>query len=507
MHSTTFWKTAIPVGMVAVLISGCSGSSDPDASPGGAGGSGETLRVNFGYLPENWSPGQEMEGGPLRIVYETLLAPGDGGQPGPFLATDYELTPEDLTLHLREGVTFHDGEPFDADAVAANVALVKDSATAYSGALGAIESVEVVDDLTIRFDLSRPTPSLPQTLTTRTLPIGSPAAIEDGSIAEHPVGTGPWAYNADASVIGTRLSFEGFEDYWGDVPAFANIELFNIVEEEARAAALQSGEIDVSDMDLKTAETLGEGFEHLAYPAIRNNVTFFDRGPGGIFESTELRQAVCYAIDAQQMADLDGEGGVAATQHFVEGEYGYNPDIEGLMTDLDRAKDLYAEAGSPTVNTEMLAAPYNSTQIEIYMTQASEIGDFSVTVTQVPPPQFNGEWNSGRYPLGLGANDQLTPYEWYTTWFAAGAPANPSGAESDELAAAAEAAIAAGDSDEAEGLWGEVTRIISEEALTCAHAQGMEILAWNPDTVTGVAAPAELWEPKLLPFRDLAPAQ
>ena len=365
MRKRTLWKTAVPLGLAAVMLAGCAGGASTDPDPGTDAtdegqASDATLRVNFGYHPENWSPGQEMEGGPLRIVYETLLAPGEDGFPEPFLATGYELTDEDLTLELREGVTFHDGTPFNADAVAANVDFVKNSATAYSGVLAAIESVDVIDDHTVRFNLTGPTPSLPQTLTTRTLPIGSPAAIEDGSIAQHPVGTAPWAYSADTSVVGTRLDFQAFPDYWGDSVGFGSIELFNIVEEEARAAALQSGEIDVTDLDLKTAETLGDGFESLNYPAIRNNVHFFDRGPGGIFESLELRQAVCYAIDAQQMADLDGEGGVAATQHFTEGEIGYNAAIEGYMPDLERAQELYAAAGSPTVNTEMIFFFYYS---------------------------------------------------------------------------------------------------------------------------------------------------
>lgn len=510
MKQRPAWKAVVPIGIAALVLTGCAGgggtaSPDPSGSDD-ATATDATLRINFGYHPENWSPGQEMEGGPLRIVYETLLAPGDDGRPAPLLATEYELTPEAMTLELREGVTFHDGEPFDAEAVAANVELVQGAATAYSGALSTIESVEVLDEHSVRFNLSAPTPSLPALLTSRTLPIGSPAAIEDGSIAQHPVGTAPWAYDEAASVMGTRLTFDRFDGYWGDQPAFSTIELFNIVEEEARAAALQAGEIDLSDMDMVTAETLGEGFEHLAYPAIRNNVTFFDRGPGGMFESQELRQAVCYAIDVPQWAEIDGEGAIDATQHFTEGESGYSDEIEGYPFDLGRAQELYAAAGSPSIQAEMVAAPYNSRQIEVYATQLAELGDVSITVTQVPPPQFNSEWNTGRYPLGLGAHDQASPFEWYSTYFAADAPANPSGVESSELAAAAEAAIAAGDSEEAAELWGDAMRIISEEALSCAHLQGTEVLAWSADAVAGVEAPAELWEAKLVNFRDITPA-
>jgi len=303
------------------------------------------------------------------------------------------------------------------------------------------------------------------------------------------------------------MAFTAFEDYWGETPGFANIELYAIEEAESAAAALVSGEIDISDVEVTALPRFeGSSVETLQYPAIRNNLFFFDRGEGGTFESVELRQAVCTAINVPQMIDVEGEG-EAATQHFAEGELGYNSEITGYPFDLDEAQSLYTEAGSPSVSVEMVAAPYNSQQIEIYMTQASELGEFTVSVQTLPPPQYNGEWNSGRYPLGLSSNDESTPFEWYSAWFSAEAPGNPSGVESDELKAAADAAIAAGDSDEAEDLWADVTKIIADEALTCAHLRGVETIAWNSSAVSGVSAPDELWEPKLVNYRELTPAE
>lgn len=499
-----FIRVAVPLAAAALVLSGCSAQSEETSDePSGDA----TLRVNFGQFPENWSPGQEMEGGPLRIPYETLLVPGEDGEPAPYLATEWELTPEALTLTLRDDVTFHDGEPFNAEAVKANVELVRDGATAYSGPLQVVESVEAVDEYTVRLNLTGPTPSLPTTLTSRVLPIGSPAAIADGSIAQHPVGTSPWAYDEASSTIGTRMAFTHFDEYWGEEPGFANVELYAITEPEAAAAALLSGEIDVTDTEIEVLPRFeGTEVETLQYPAIRNNLFFFDRGPGGVFESLELRQAFCSAIDVQQMIDVTGEG-EAATQHFSEGEQGYNADITGYPTDVDAAQALFAEAGSPAVNVEMVAAPYNAQQIEIYMEQVRDaLGDVNVTVSTLPPPQYNSEWNSGRFPLGLSSNEEQTPFEWYSAWFAAGAPGNPSGLESEALSAAAAAAIAAGDSADADALWAEVTKIIADEALTCGHARGVETIAWNTATVSGVDAPIESWEPKSVNYRELTPA-
>lgn len=496
-----------PLAVTGLLLSGCTAGTDPAPTETSAGANDATLRVNFGQFPENWSPGQEMEGGPLRIPYETLLTRGEDGSIQPFLASAWELTPEALTLTLRDDVTFHDGTPFDAEAVKANVELVRESATAYSGPLQAISSVDVVDPHTVRLNLAAPTPSMPTTLTTRVLPIGSPAAIADGSIAQTPVGTSPWAYDDASSVIGTRMVFSEFEDYWGEAPGFGNVELYSIAEPEAQAAALVAGEIDVTDTEYEVFPRFeGTSIETVEYPAIRNNLFFFDRGAGGVFESTDLRQAICSAIDVDQMSQVAGEG-ERATQHFAEGELGYNPEIEGYPTDAAAAESLFAAAGSPAVDVEMVSAPYNNRQISIYMEQvAAVLPEVSVTVTQLPPPEYNGTWNSGRYPLGLSSNEEQTPFEWYRAWFAADAPGNPSGLESAELKAAADAAIAAGDAPEAEALWAEVTQVIADEALTCAHWRAPELLAWNSETVSGVAAPVEPWEPKSVNYRELTPA-
>src|SRR5690606_7772848 len=172
------------------------------------------------------------------------------------------------------------------------------------------------------------------------------------------------------------------------------------------------------------------------------------RGPGGVFEDVDVRKAVCTAIDTTVVAELEPDWQVR-TQHFAENEQGYNALITGYEHDLEAAKELYEKAGSPAIDVEMLATSFNENQMKIYAEQAGEIG-VQITVQSAPPPQYFSEWNSGKYPIGLGGNDELTPYDWYRSWFAADAPGNPSGAESDELEAAAAKAIAAGNSEGAD---------------------------------------------------------
>lgn len=251
------------------------------------------------------------------------------------------------------------------------------------------------------------------------------------------------------------------------------------------AGALASGQIDVT---IAQPEQIGQleattGVKTVSYPTIRNNVMFFDRGPGGVFADVRVRQAACYAMDESVTGkQVSAE---PRTQHFAENEAGYNADIDGYPHDLDKAKSLMAQAGNPSVSGTVLAAPFTETENQVYADQMSDIG-ITISVQVVPPPQFFSQWNSGKYPIGLASNDELTPFDWYRAWFAADAPGNPSGVESPKLKAAADKAIAAGQSDEAKALWADVTKIVADEALTCSHLAGAEVIAYQSNKVAGV---------------------
>lgn len=497
-------KTTVSVLTVmatTVAMVGCQGSESSSTED-------STLSVNYAGFPESWAPGAEMEPGYQRVPYENLVALNSEGEVSPVLATDWEQTDTELTLTLREDVTFHDGTPFNAEAVKTNLEFVRDGDGPYSGPLQVIETIEAVDEHTVRLALTEPTPSLLTTLSTRSAPMASPTAIEEGTVTENPVGTGPWAFDSEASTQNTR-TFQQFDDYWGgsDSVDFATIELNAIEDSNTAVGALSSGELDILSVEPQALERVegSAGIESLSYPAIRNNVVFFDRGPGGVFEDADVRRAACYAINTDALPDATADI-TPSDQHFAEGEPGYNPDVNSYSQDLDRAEELLEEAGNPDLSVEAMAAPFTESQLQIYASQLSEAG-IEMDVQVAPPPQFFSEWSSGQFPMGMGSHDELTPYDWYKAWFAADAPGNPAGVESDELAEAAEAAIDAGTSEEADELWAEVTGIIADEALACAHATSEETIAWSSERVQGVEAPTQPWEPNLINYTELSPAE
>jgi len=504
----TVMKILVPLSIAGLLLTGCGGGGG--SADGGAAAASDTLRVNWGGFPESWEPGsQAMEPGYMRVPYETLVLREKDGTILPNLATEWEFGEgaTSLALTLRDDVTFHDGTPFDAEAVKTNIEYVRDVVGGqFGGPLAAVEAIEVVDETHVSLTFSRPFSTFLDLLSQRNLPMGSPAAIADGSIKTNPVGTGPWAYDESASTTGTKMVFSEFEDYWGEEPGFPNVELYAIADPTAAAAAVISGDVDLSDVEEETIPTLeaAGNIDTFDYPAIRNNVVFFDRGEGGVFADPKARQAFCYAFDGQAAADLTG--GETATQHFIDGEVGYNPDITGYETSIDKAKELWAELGNPAVDIEWPAAPFNEQEVTVRAENANQLPNVNITVQSLSVPQFVSTWNSGQYPLGIGNHAQITPADWYGSWFSETAPSNPSKTVSDELKALATDAQRSGGSPEADEKWQAALKQISDEALVCSHAIGVELIAYNTDRVADVNPAIQVWEQKLVDLRAITPA-
>ncbi|MDX2377525.1 ABC transporter substrate-binding protein [Microbacterium sp. LRZ72] len=504
-------KFLVPFTLAGVLLAGCAGGgtdtsddssdSQPPSEPTG------TLRINWGSVPSSWAPGARTEPGMMYIPYESLVQLGENYEILPNLATEWVEDETSLTLTLRDDVTFHDGTPFNAEAVKTNIEYVRDNPGSYSGPLQVVESVEVVDEYTVQINFSAPAPSFLTMLTRNNVLIASPAAIEDGSIVENPVGTGPWAYDAGSSVEGTRWMFTLNEDYWGEQVYFENVEAFGIEDDTAAVGALLNDEIAVTDVENDQQPRI-EGVANIdsyEYPAVRNNVVFFDRAPGGVFGDANVRKAMCYAMDVAGLTEVPNQSLIdSPQQHFLEGDPGYNPDIAGYPPNLEEAQAVLDGA---TVEATFPAAVFLKGQLEYLADNMNQLDGVEVSVQDLAIPDFQSTWNSGQYALGVGQNAEMTPFDWYQAWFAEDSGQNPSGYESPELKAAADAAIAAGSSEEADALWQEVMKvIIDDEALACAFAVGGQTIGWDTNDVAGVQPPPSLpYSVNVVDYRSIYP--
>jgi peptide/nickel transport system substrate-binding protein len=299
---------------------------------------------------------------PAFHIYEglTMFEPGTT-TPIPGLATSWEATEDGLewTFSLQEGVTFHDGTPFNADAVVFNFERWWDTDNPYN--LGAdqfgywdymfqgfkgetlddgspksvLAGVEAVDDMTVKLILTRPNASLLNTLTMENFRFASPAAVqEQGDIyatAEGlAVGTGP--FKVDEWVKEDHLTLARNDDYWGELPTLDKIVYRVIPDTTAAFLALQAGDIDMQSMwavasdDIAVAES--DPNLKVAYnPAFNVGYLGLNHGKEWL-QNLNVRMAIAHAIDKQAIVDaLYAGDAVTASQFQPQALWGYNNDI------------------------------------------------------------------------------------------------------------------------------------------------------------------------------------
>ena len=217
---------------------------------GVAAAQGDTIRIATSLAQNSLAPG-EATGLPDATVIRTMFEGLVGFQDGELvneLAESWEAN-EDATVytfHLREGVTFHDGTPFDAQAVKDYYDWVMDESSVAArarGQLAAMESVEVVDDLTVNIHLSEPNGAFVFLLATSNARIASPTSVREfgSDITRHPVGTGPFRFVSWTE--GQNVIVERNPDYWGEPAQVERLEFVVVNNAATRVAMLQSGEV------------------------------------------------------------------------------------------------------------------------------------------------------------------------------------------------------------------------------------------------------------------------
>lgn len=282
-------------------------------------------------------------------IYNGLLKMTEAGEAVPDLAESWEIS-EDGTVYdftLREGVTFHDGAELDAQAVKTSFDRLLDeerntSASAYFQPI--IESVEAVDERTVRFILNEPFAPFLNTLAHAAGHIISPQAIGN-NLDQNPAGTGP--YRLSEWVRGERLVLERFDDYFEGPAPMARIEYRIVPEASTRIALLETGEADVTlrvSPDEVARLQDATGIKLISTPTARAMFMAINttRAP---FDDIRVRQAINYAVPVRQLTDaLIGSDAPQLDSPLAPNVFGYVP-TRTYDYDPERAQELLAEAG------------------------------------------------------------------------------------------------------------------------------------------------------------------
>jgi peptide/nickel transport system substrate-binding protein len=315
----------------------------------------QVLGINMRVPPTDLDPQRESAASGKMVlgnVFDRLVSLDSNMDVVPELAEDWDISDDGLTytFYLEEGVTFHDGTPFNADAVKFSFERLIDPETGsgFFGDYEMIDSIEVIDDSTVEFTLDYAHAPFMRRLAMTEAGIVSPSAVEElgADFSSQPVGAGPFI--VDEWVSGERLVLVRNEDYWRELPTLERVNFSFIAEEQARIAALLAGDTDFDTVVPPSLLSMVEADPNMVVergPSLFPEwVAFNVEEPP--FDDVLVRRAVGYATDVDTIIEEIFLGvGVRSTQPVAPGVYGYDDTIEPIPYDPAMAEDLLAQAG------------------------------------------------------------------------------------------------------------------------------------------------------------------
>jgi peptide/nickel transport system substrate-binding protein len=307
----------------------------------------------------------------------------------PQLGLSYETSADgkEMTIKLRPGVKFHDGEPLDAEAAKFSLERHLTMPTSFrKPELAALDHVEVVDPLTIKLVLKTPYSPLIAQLTDRAGMMVSPKAVKEAGdkFGLHPVCAGP--YKFVERVQQDRIVFEKFADYWNKDNVFIDRVVFQpIVDSTVRLANLKSGGLnliervlatDIKDVRADSRLKLSAALE-LGYMGLTINIGN-DKNKGPLSQSEKIRQALDLSIDRDAINQVVFNGEFAPGNQWISPEHPYYQKAFPVpKRDLAKAKTLMKEAGFPlpvSVDLMVPKGPENEAVAQVMQSMASEAG-------------------------------------------------------------------------------------------------------------------------------------
>jgi peptide/nickel transport system substrate-binding protein len=519
LGGTTLLRLLALLAVLGLLAAACGGDDDGDSAGGGGDdgdkGAREFEREDAGEpqrggtivygveadTSQPWTPAQSLCAISchqiFKSVYDSLTVPDEEGIAQPNLLERFESN-EDFTewrLYPRSGITFHDGAPFDAEAIRVNLQDHLDSSLT-AVALKAMESVAVAPDGSHTVvTMNEPWRGFPYALTGQLGAMASPVWIQGvragTAQAAEPVGTGPFVF--EEYVVGDRFRATRNDDYWkqgpnGEELPYADAIEYRILEEgEARVNALESGQINIAHTSsgslitrvrelaesgrLATLET--DAFGETSYIMLNN-----DEGPDSQANSAILdvnvRRAMAAAINEEQVQETLGAGVEAvANGPFPPGTIGYLEDTGFPTYDPEEARRLVdeyeAENGPIRVQFSTTSDPEGLEYNQVYQGYWEEVG-IEAELNQVEQGQYILDAAFGEFEIFSWRNHGGFDPDMQNVWWHSDSSA-PKGEiainfgrfKDEEIDAALETIRSSGDEDEVREAAEAVNRRFGEQ--------------------------------------------
>lgn len=443
----------VGLGLLLVLLvavgAACGGSDDGD--DGSSSPTGETEEVNL-TIPADGDP---VEGGAILVgleaetdgwdpvnnrwaasghtvalaVYDPLATWNPDGEVVPYLAEEFVPSEDFMTwdIKLRPDITFHNGDPLNADAVAQLLTAHSESALT-APALEPVESIDVVDDLTVRLTMNQPWAVFPVVLTGQPGYVAAPAQLESDQAAQQAIGTGPFIQKEwvpDRQFVATKNP-----DYWREgLPYLEQVTFLPIPDVQTRLDTLETGGLNI------TATTDDQEIVNAREEAADGELQLIEDGSSGEetfimlntmvppLDDIRVRQALAYATNKDAYIQTLGSGIlVPANGPFNATSQWFNPEVEETYPQYDPEKarqlvDEY-EAENGPIQFEFSSPPVLSNQ-EIVTLIAGQWAEVGIETTQTSKEQatFILDAVSGNFEANLwrqfGTPDPDGDYVWW----------------------------------------------------------------------------------------------
>jgi len=326
-----------------------------------------------------------------RHIFETLIFQDVDMSLNPGLATDWELIDDRVwEFTLREDVYFHNGEAFTADDVAFTFTRAA-SSPSVTPILGNIDvtTIEVIDTHTIRLGTYEPFAPFLSNLAHAASGIMNEVAVEyaGDNVDRQPVGTGP--YKLVEWIANDQVVLERFEDYHAQnpfrpMPGIRQIIIRQISDTAARAIEFETGTIDI---DLNPAPNNFPRIEEdgnftiLSAPGLRTEYIGLNTSHEYLSDY-RIRQAINYAVDVDAIIESIYQGhGTTGASHISENIFGHNPSITPFPYDVERARELMAEAGVPDgFTTTIYANSERQDRVDVVTIIANQLAEININL-------------------------------------------------------------------------------------------------------------------------------
>ncbi len=428
----------------------------------------------------------------------------------PQLALSHETSADgkEMTIKLRPGVKFHDGEPLDAEAAKFSIERHMTLPTSFrKSELASVDHVEVVDPLTIKLVLKTPYSPLIAQLTDRAGMMVSPKAAKAAGdkFGLHPVCAGP--YKFVERVPQDRIVFEKFADYWNKDNVFIDrVVFYPIVDATVRLANLKSGGLDLIERVLATdikdvradPKLVLSTAPELGYLGLTLNIAN-DKSKGALSRSVKVRQALDLSIDREALNQVVFNGEFTAGNQWVSPKHPYYQKSFPIQPrNVEKAKALLKEAGvTPPVSVDLMVPKGTEYEAvaQVLQAMAAETG-FDIKIRVVEFATSFKQAQAGEFQaFQINWSGRIDPDANSYVFMHSKAPQNDGGYSNPEADKLMEDARLVSDPTERKAIYEKLTRILLNDepiiylyhrTLLIAHTTKLEGYKQMPDGLVRV---------------------